>query len=142
MLTKPGAGSDTRWVGVQPGEGAPGQLLQGRSRYLIDWHYGIGLRNQDNVTDADRRVYTSWYDDPDAIRASNGWYQAVHQDIADMKTYAKVTMPLLGLIAATSRPVVREHTAADRDGHPRHHHRGQGTATGCAKKTRSWSRSP
>jgi pimeloyl-ACP methyl ester carboxylesterase len=78
--------------------------LQGRSRYLIDWLFSIGLTNQDNATDADRRVYTSWYDDPDQIRASNAWYQAFHQDIADMKTYAKVTMPLLGLIAPDSRP--------------------------------------
>ncbi|WP_328519782.1 alpha/beta fold hydrolase [Kribbella sp. NBC_00359] len=103
MLTKPGAGVHMWWWAFNQVKELPGQLLQGRSRYLIDWHYGIGLRNQNNVTDADRRVYTAWYDDPDAIRASNGWYQAVHQDIADMKTYAKVTMPLLGLIAATSR---------------------------------------
>ena len=103
MLTKPGAGVHMWWWAFNQVKELPGQLLQGRSRYLIDWHCGIGLRDQGNVTDADRRVYTSWYDDPDAIRASNGWYQAVHQDIADMKTYTKVTMPLLGLIAATSR---------------------------------------
>jgi len=42
--------------------------VQERRRYVIDQHYRIGLRNQDNVTDADRRVYTSWYDDPDVFR--------------------------------------------------------------------------
>jgi pimeloyl-ACP methyl ester carboxylesterase len=37
------------------------------------------------------------YDQPGAIRAANGWYQAPGQDIDDMQTYGKLDMPVLAL---------------------------------------------
>ena len=43
MLTKPAAGVHMWWWAFNQVKELPDQLLQGRSRYLIDWHYGIGL---------------------------------------------------------------------------------------------------
>lgn len=98
MLQPPGSAEVSLWwMAFNQVKGLPEQLLAGRSRHLIDWHYGIGLVNQDSVGDSDRSVYARGYDDPEAIRASNGWYQAFGQDIEDMKGYEKVTAPLLGL---------------------------------------------
>ncbi|WP_375438247.1 alpha/beta fold hydrolase [uncultured Hymenobacter sp.] len=37
------------------------------------------------------------YNQPENIRASNAWYQALDQDIADASTYARLTMPVLGI---------------------------------------------
>ncbi|MCO5998082.1 alpha/beta fold hydrolase [Actinoallomurus rhizosphaericola] len=42
-------------------------------------------------------MYAAAYDTPDAIRAGNGWYQTFQQDIADLKDYSVLTMPVLAL---------------------------------------------
>ncbi|MDG4820821.1 alpha/beta hydrolase [Asanoa sp. WMMD1127] len=100
------AGGDTNmwWMAFNQVDGLPEQLIAGRARHLIDWHYGIGLVDQSNVSERDRAVFANAYDSVDAIRASNGWYKAFHQDIADMETYAKVSAPLLGLAAPATVP--------------------------------------
>ncbi|WP_433257514.1 alpha/beta hydrolase [Streptosporangium sp. CA-135522] len=104
MLQRPGGDTHMWWWAFNQVRGLPEQLLANRSRFLIDWHYGIGLVDQSTVTDRDRAIYARVYDKAEAIRASNGWYQACHQDIQDMKTYAKVSAPVLGLVAPDTRP--------------------------------------
>ncbi|MEU4579729.1 alpha/beta hydrolase [Nonomuraea sp. NPDC023979] len=104
MLQRPGGDTHMWWWAFNQVQGLPEQLLADRSRFLIDWHYGIGLVDQNSVTDRDRAVYARVYDKAEAIRAGNGWYQACHQDIQDMKTYTKVTAPVLGLVAPDTRP--------------------------------------
>lgn len=92
----------------------PQVLLNGRYRALIDHLCEGALVNQAAITDADRQIYAEAYDSPDAIRASNGWYQTFVQDIQDAKTYAPVSMPVLGLAAegnAFLEVALRKHSA-------------------------------
>ncbi|MCE7011307.1 alpha/beta hydrolase [Kibdelosporangium philippinense] len=77
----------------------PQVLPNGRFRALIDHLCEGGLVNKDAITETDREIYAKAYDSPDAIRASNAWYQTWLQDIEDMKTYTPVTLPVLGLAA-------------------------------------------
>lgn len=79
----------------------PEQLRAGRARYLTDWMYADpgSLVNPGAVSYLDKAVYARAYDQPEAIRASNGWYQAFGQDIADMGTYPVVQVPILAMYA-------------------------------------------
>ncbi|GAA0577932.1 alpha/beta hydrolase [Streptomyces crystallinus] len=104
LLTRPGAGFNTWWYAFNQVRGLPEELLRGRSRDLIDYLFAHALADQSLVSEFDRNVYARTYDTPDGIRAANGWYQAFHQDIADIKTYAKITAPLLGLASEVSYP--------------------------------------
>ncbi|MEV6925149.1 alpha/beta hydrolase [Dactylosporangium sp. NPDC051485] len=104
LIQPPGGGVNMWWMAFNQVDGLPEELLAGRARHLIDWHYGIGLVDQSNVSDRDRAVFAHAYDTANAIRAGNGWYKAFQQDIADMDTYAKVTAPLLGLVAPATLP--------------------------------------
>ena len=90
-------------VGVRP---------RSTTRYLIDWH-GIGLRDQGNVTDSDRRVYTSWYDDPDTMQHQTG-STAVHghrrhEDLRQGRAAAGVdrrhVAPLIRTLPATAADI-------------------------------------
>lgn len=81
----------------------PEQLLAGRSRYLVDYLCGLLLKDQSAMDDHTRAVYARAYSRPDAIRAGNRWYQAFAQDIADVRTYPKVTTPILA-IASDGNP--------------------------------------
>jgi len=96
------------WFAFNQVEGLPEQLLTGRARPLVDHLCGLMLREQDNVTDRDRRIYAAAYDTPDAIRGGNGWYQTFGQDIADDRTYAPVTPSLLALVSPESHDLVRQ----------------------------------
>ncbi len=96
------------WFAFNQVAGLPEQLLAGRARLLVDHLCGLILREQDNVTDRDRRIYAAAYDTPDAIRAGNGWYQTFGQDIADDRTYAPVTSPLLALVSPENHDLVRQ----------------------------------
>ncbi|MFI5780117.1 alpha/beta fold hydrolase [Nocardia sp. NPDC051570] len=89
----------------------PEQLLADRFRLVIDWLYGHMLRDQSSVDEQARRVYAAAYDRPDAIRAGNGWYRTMRQDIADLATYAPVTLPILTLAGEESYAQLREQMA-------------------------------
>ncbi|GAA4009896.1 alpha/beta hydrolase [Streptomyces marokkonensis] len=108
MLRRPGTGFNMWWMAFNQVRDLPEQLLAGRGRYLIDWLYTHSLRNQEAVTPLDRAVYARAYDTPAGIRATNGYYQAYHQDIEDLKEYGKVTAPVLALAAPTQFDQVRE----------------------------------
>ncbi|MET0235115.1 MAG: alpha/beta hydrolase [Kibdelosporangium sp.] len=75
----------------------PEQLLAGRFRVLIDHLCGLILQNPGALTERDRAIYAKAYSSPDAIRASNGWYQTFGQDITDLRTYPRLTLPVLGI---------------------------------------------
>lgn len=99
MLPIPGMPFHPWWFAFNSIAVLPEQLLAGRARYLIDWIFDNFLVNQEAVTELDRAVYADRYDNADAIRGANGWYQTFGQDIADLATYDKVTAPILGLVS-------------------------------------------
>lgn len=89
------------WFAFNQVKGLPEELLAGRFRLLIDTEMATPglLFDQNSITDRDRNIYARAYDAPAAIRASNGWYQAWPQDIADLATYPVVNTPILAMYA-------------------------------------------
>ncbi|NMO49807.1 alpha/beta hydrolase [Actinoplanes sp. TBRC 11911] len=85
------------WFAFNQVEHLPEALLQGRARLLIDWCADQMSRDPAAVDENSRAIYAAAYDQPGAIRAANGWYQAFPQDIEDMQTYGELTMPVLAL---------------------------------------------
>ncbi|MFD9489287.1 alpha/beta fold hydrolase [Streptomyces sp. NPDC059991] len=108
LIPRPGAGFNLWWYAFNQVQGLPEELIRGRSRHLIDWFFANSLTDQSLVGDFDRNVYARAYDTPDGIRAANGWYRAFAQDIADIKTYPKITAPLLGLSSEVSYAQFRQ----------------------------------
>ncbi|MEU1729022.1 alpha/beta hydrolase [Nonomuraea sp. NPDC005692] len=92
-----GPGRFLWWFAFNQVPGLPERLLAGRSRELIDWMCDYLIEDPASISDRDRDIYAHAYSTPDAIRAGNSWYRAFAQDIADEKTYGKVTAPILGL---------------------------------------------
>jgi pimeloyl-ACP methyl ester carboxylesterase len=85
------------WFAFNQMKGMPEKLLAGRVRIVQDAVFKYLLYNEKALSELDREVYAAAYDSPGGIRAGNAWYQAFPQDIADYKTYSKVTMPVLGI---------------------------------------------
>ncbi len=85
------------WFAFNQVNGLPEQLLAGRIRIEQDWLFKYFLINENAVDARDRAVYEQAYNSSEAIRASNGWYQAFTQDIADNKNYGALDMPVLVL---------------------------------------------
>lgn len=109
-----GRGGFPWWFAFNQLHGLPEQLLAGRFRSLIDWLYGHMLVDQESVDDTARQIYAHAYDSPAAIRAGNGWYQTMRQDIADLATYAPVTVPILTLASESVYPLLREQMGPDK----------------------------
>jgi pimeloyl-ACP methyl ester carboxylesterase len=55
------------------------------------------LVDNKSINDFDRKVYANAYETKEAIRASNGWYQAFPEDIQDIKKMNMIEVPSLGL---------------------------------------------
>ncbi|KAA2266539.1 alpha/beta hydrolase [Solihabitans fulvus] len=104
MLRRPDGPISMWWMAFNQVPLLPEQLLAGRARHLIDWHYGIGLVDQSTVGDRDRAVFAHAYNTEEDVRCGNGWYKAFQQDIEDMRSYPKVTAPLLGLASPFAYP--------------------------------------
>lgn len=85
------------WLAFNQVKELPEQLLEGRMNIVIEWLFNHLLKDVNSVSDFDKLVYASAYNSTDAIRASNGWYQAFPQDIEDSKAYNRLTMPVLGI---------------------------------------------
>ncbi len=94
--------------------GLPEELLTGRFRPLIDWLYGHMLLDQASAEEDARRIYAHAYDTREAIRAGNGWYQTMRQDVADLATHAPFTFPILTLAGETSYAALREQMGPDK----------------------------
>jgi pimeloyl-ACP methyl ester carboxylesterase len=92
------------WMAFNQVDKLPQELLTGRSIYLMDCKFAQpgALFNQDAVDDSAKAVYANAYGYPAAIRAGNGWYQALEQDIADLKTFRVVRTPILAMYADTA----------------------------------------
>jgi pimeloyl-ACP methyl ester carboxylesterase len=85
------------WFAFNQVNGLPEQLLAGRIRVEQDWLFKYFLEDESAVDARDRAVYEQAYNSSDAIRASNGWYQAFGQDVTDNKGYGTLNMPVLVL---------------------------------------------
>jgi pimeloyl-ACP methyl ester carboxylesterase len=85
------------WFAFNQVKGLPEQLLQGRARVQQDWLFKYFLLDESALDGRDRAVYAQAYDSAEAIRASNGWYQAFTQDVIDYKAYGKLDMPVLAM---------------------------------------------
>jgi len=96
LLPTPGQFSPWWWAFNQL-QGLPEQLISGRSRYVVDAMIDQLSASPTAVSDFDRSVYARAYDTREAVRAGNGWYQTLNQDIAAGTSYGKLTMPVLGL---------------------------------------------
>ncbi len=101
-LLPPPGGFSLWWFAFNQVRSLPEQLLAGRFRHLLDWLFDNTAFNPAAIDERSRAIYARAYNSPDAVRAGNGWYQAFHQDIADGKTYAKLTPPVLGLASIGS----------------------------------------
>lgn len=102
LLRRPGTGFNMWWWAFNQVPELPEKLIVGRVHHLIEWLFDNSLVHPDAIGPLDRAVYARAYDGVESIRATNGWYQAFHQDIADMRTYGKLTMPVLGLASFVS----------------------------------------
>lgn len=102
MLPRPGdVGPHRWWLAFNQVPNLPEQLLAGRSRHIVDFMFSLSLVNPEAITDRDREIYARAYDAPEAIRASQGWFQSYQQDIDDFNGYGRVTVPMLGLAYGT-----------------------------------------
>jgi pimeloyl-ACP methyl ester carboxylesterase len=97
MLPQEGRPTAPWWFAFNQIDGLPARLLEGRSRLLVDWLIEHQATAPSAFSKQTRALYAAAYDEPDAIRAANGWYQTFGQDIADAADYPVLTMPLLGL---------------------------------------------
>lgn len=114
------------WFAFNQVKRLPEKLLEGRYHILHNWAFDYLTKDPSCISLKDREIYDHAYNSPDAIRASNGWYQAFPQDIEDIKKYKKLTMPVLGLgatgydsLAASLKPLTTNLTMVkvDNSGH-------------------------
>lgn len=85
------------WFALNQIRELPEQLLEGRFRFVLDWLIDYQGGDPRAFSEKTRAIYAAAYNTPDAIRAGNGWYQTFQQDIADLKDYPVLTMPVLGI---------------------------------------------
>lgn len=98
MLPIPGANyTYPWWLAFNQVQELPEQLLEGRMEIVIDWLFKNLMKDKNSISNFDKAVYAFAYNNKDAIRASNAWYQAFGQDIEDSKTYSKLIMPVIGI---------------------------------------------
>ncbi|WP_326569206.1 alpha/beta hydrolase [Amycolatopsis rhabdoformis] len=115
MLPQDGRPDAPWWFAFNQLDGLPERLLEGRFRVLVDWLIEYQATAPEAIGEEARAHYAAAYDTPEAIRASNGWYQAFGQDIADARGYPVLEMPVLGLggIYYPFVPALLEGKAAD-----------------------------
>lgn len=85
------------WMAFNQVRHLPEKLLEGRFRYLLDYLFSYVMLDDTKMTDFEREVYASVYNNPENIRASNAWYQSFTEDIEDSKKYKPLTIPVLGI---------------------------------------------
>ncbi|MGE8427084.1 MAG: alpha/beta fold hydrolase [Sphingobacterium sp.] len=88
------------WLAFNQVKELPEKLLEGRMSIVISWLFDNLLINKDSISQFDISVYSEAYDNQDAIRSSNAWYQAFPQDIKDYGSYNKLAMPVLAIGAS------------------------------------------
>lgn len=86
------------WFAVNTIPGLSEQLLQGKQLDLVyNWIYDYMGYTKNALSKKEREVYLAAYAQPEALRAANDWYKTFRQDIEDLKTYKKVSVPVLGI---------------------------------------------
>ena len=85
------------WFAFHQVKKLPEKLLAGRMHIYQDWIFDYLSLDSKSIVAKDRAVYKAAYAGQDAIRAGDAWYQTFTQDALDIKTYPKLTMPVLGL---------------------------------------------
>lgn len=85
------------WMAFNQVKILPEKLLEGRFRFLLDYLFSYVMLDDTKMTDFEREVYASVYNNPENIRASNAWYQSFTEDIEDSKNYKPLTIPVLGI---------------------------------------------
>ncbi|PDP87579.1 alpha/beta hydrolase [Glycomyces fuscus] len=85
------------WFAFNQVLGLPEELLGGRSRVLVDWLAEHLTGDPGSIDERSREVYARAYSTADAVRAGNAWYREFTTDIADERTYAPVSAPVLVL---------------------------------------------
>lgn len=88
------------WLAFNQVKELPEKLLEGRMSIVIAWLFDNLLINKDSISQFDKSVYSAAYDNKDAIRCSNAWYQAFPQDIKDYDSYNKLEIPVLAIGAS------------------------------------------
>jgi pimeloyl-ACP methyl ester carboxylesterase len=73
-------------------------VLAGRFGIYQDFLLDYLLLDSASIDAKDRAVYKAAYASAEAIRAGDAWYQTFTQDVIDMKTYPKLTLPVLGAV--------------------------------------------
>ena len=116
VLPRPEQPAVMWWFAFNQLRGLPEQLVAGRARFLIDAMHDSAVVDSAAIGDFDRDVYAHAYNTPEAIRASNGWYQALTQDIEDEKNYSLLSPTVLALAGEMTYEWVRNvlpHKALD-----------------------------
>jgi pimeloyl-ACP methyl ester carboxylesterase/nucleoside-diphosphate-sugar epimerase len=90
------------WMAFNQVKGLPEKLLEGRFQHLLDYLFAYVMLDESRMPAFDRAVYAAAYNDAASIRAANAWYQAFEQDMADARTYAPLTLPVLGIGSCVS----------------------------------------
>jgi pimeloyl-ACP methyl ester carboxylesterase len=85
------------WFAFLQVRGLPEQLMEGRSAAIQAWFFRYMMQDERAIDGRDRAVYAAAYNSRDALRATDGWYQAFPQDVEDDATYGPLRMPVLGL---------------------------------------------
>jgi pimeloyl-ACP methyl ester carboxylesterase/uncharacterized protein YbjT (DUF2867 family) len=96
------------WMAFNQVKGLPEKLLAGRFQHLLDYLFAYVMLDESRMSAFDRAVYAAAYNEPESIRAANGWYQALGQDMADANTYAPLTMRVLGIGSYVSYEHMRQ----------------------------------
>jgi pimeloyl-ACP methyl ester carboxylesterase len=99
MLPAPGTPFFPWWFAFHQVEDLPESLLAGRTRVLVDWVFDNFLMDRDAIDEPARAVFAHRYNEPGAIFGGKSWYAAWAQDIIDLKSYGKVTAPMLGMVS-------------------------------------------
>ncbi|QGR00202.1 alpha/beta hydrolase [Paenibacillus psychroresistens] len=86
------------WFALNSVPGLPEKLLAGKQMSIYqDWLFDYLAYDKPPMTKEDKGIYYAAYSSAEAIRASNGWYKTFRQDIEDLKTYPKLSVPVLGI---------------------------------------------
>lgn len=99
------------WFAFNQVDDLPEQLLVGRSRVLLDWIFDqqlSGISDPSIISEKDRTIYAAAYNDPDSIRAGNGWYKTWQKDIEDSKRYAPIDTPTLAMAGVLNYPYLQK----------------------------------
>lgn len=86
------------WFAFHQLQGIPEEILEGRAHIYQKWFWDALLLNKNAFSRRDYAVLADAYNDRDSIRAGNGWYQAMPQDLDDQREYPdRLTVQTLGI---------------------------------------------